>query len=75
MEELMMEGKKVLVEKHNLKLELLLTQQRIATLNGRNPDCSHGNLLEPVESLEQQLEARNWNKQKQPETWKLPRHS
>jgi hypothetical protein len=54
----MWEGEKVLIGKENLKQELILIQQRIAAVEGGTPECNHGDLIEKVRSLEQQLEDR-----------------
>jgi type IV secretory pathway VirB10-like protein len=56
--ELLEEGKKEVMEKDNLREELTLTQQKLMEMEGRTPECGHGDLEEKIRNLERQLGAR-----------------
>ncbi|KAF8532775.1 hypothetical protein BDD12DRAFT_901795 [Trichophaea hybrida] len=53
------EGNKVIKEQDNMKQELLLTQQKLRTMEERNPECNHGDVEEKVRNFEQLLEENN----------------
>jgi hypothetical protein len=56
--ELLAEGNKVIEERNNLKRELLLSQQKLRTMEERVPVCTHGDLQAKIADLEQRLENR-----------------
>ena len=56
--QLLDEGKGVVIDRDNARLERNLANLRIKELEDRIPECGHGDLAEKVRSLEQQLAGR-----------------